>query len=294
MNPDTPTLSPPDPASVLRIHGPSQSQVPIVLDSPHSGTRRPPDFACQLSDDDLRDAADSYIDQLYLPATELGIALLAAQYPRTYIDANRHEGDVDLELLDAPWPGIYLPSGKAHLGKALTWRTLDDGRPLYSAPMSVQALQWRIENYHRPYHAALKRLLDTAHGQFGVVYHINCHSMNPVSGLMGEGGEGAVRADFVLGDRDGTTCSPELTRFVHEKLSAHGYHVAINQPYKGVELVRAYANPMGGRHSLQLEINKRLYMDMANGQTVPHFEVLQQQLLQLLKDLIAQFQPGKK
>jgi len=293
MNFDPQTLERPDPASVLRIHGPSQSQVPIVLDSPHSGIRRPPDFTCLLADDDLRDATDLYIDQLYLPATELGISLLAAQYQRTYIDANRHEGDVDLELLDGPWPGIYLPSGKAQLGKALTWRTLDDGRPLYSTPMSVRALQWRIENYHRPYHLALKRLIDTAHTKFGVVYHINCHSMNPVSGLMGEGCLGSILTDFVLGDRDGSTCSSEFTSFVHEKLSAYGYSVAINQPFKGVELVRAYANPVNGRHSLQLEINKRLYMDEIKGQPTAQFSVLQQQLMQLLKELIDNFKPVK-
>lgn len=284
---------PPEPSAVLRIHGPETPGVPVVLDSPHSGCLRPPDFECLLTDADLRDAQDTHIDTLYLPATELGIPLLAAQYPRTYIDPNRHEGDIDLDLLDAPWPGVYQPSGKAKLGKAVAWRTLDDGRPLYARPLGVPALQWRIERYHRPYHAALKRLLDAAYAAFGCVYHINCHSMNPVSGLMGEGGAGSVRADFVLGDRDGSTCSAEFTAFVQHRLAAHGYSVAINQPYKGVELVRAYADPAGGRHSLQLEINKRIYMDMANGQTNGHFPLLQQRLKRLLSDITVHFQPEK-
>lgn len=293
MTAASPTPLPPDPSAVLRIHGPEAPRVPVVLDSPHSGCLRPPDFDCLLSDEDLRDAQDMHIDALYLPATELGIPLLAAQYPRTYIDPNRHEGDVDLALLDAPWPGVYQPSGKAQLGKALAWRTLDDGRPLYGAPLGVPALQWRIERYHRPYQAALKRLLDAAHAAFGCVYHINCHSMNPVSGPMGEGGAGAVRADFVLGDRDGSTCSPAFTAFVQQRLAAHGYSVAINQPFKGVELVRAYADPAGGRHSLQLEINKRIYMDMGSGQPNAHFPALQQRLMGLLRDISAHFQPEK-
>jgi N-formylglutamate deformylase len=284
-------LMPPEPSSVLRVHGPPTSTVPVVLDSPHSGAVRPPDFGCLLTDDDLRDAQDTHIDTLYLPATRMGISLLAAQYPRTYIDANRHEGDVDLELLDAPWPDLYQPSGKASLGKALAWRTLDDGRPLYARPLSVQAMQWRIAHYHRPYHAALKRLLDAAHARFGCVYHLNCHSMNPVSGLMGEGGQGAARADFVLGDRDGTTCSGEFTGFVQQALAAHGYDVAVNRPFKGVELVRAYADPARGRHSLQLEINKRIYMDMATGQPSEHFHVLQRRLMKLLTDITQRFKP---
>lgn len=119
--------------------------------------------------------------------------------------------------------------------------------------------------------------------------------MNPVSGLMGEGGPGAVRADFVLGDRDGTTCSAEFTAFVQQALASHGYGVTVNQPYKGVELVRAYADPARGRHSLQLEINKRLYMgDMASGQPNDHFPVLQQRLRQLITDITLHSPPERQ
>ena len=275
--------------AVLQVHGPAASLVPIVLDSPHSGSLRPADFDCKLTDEDLRDAQDTHIDTLYMPATAQGIALLAAQFPRTYIDVNRHEGDVDLDLLDAPWPNVYQPSGKAHLGKALAWRTLDDGRALYERRLSAAQMQWRIDHYHRPYHQRLQQLLDAAHAQFGKVYHINCHSMNPVSGVMGEGGEGNVRSDFVLGDRDGSTCSAEFTAFVRQRLAAHGYDVAVNKPFKGVELVRAYANPSQGRHSLQLEINKRIYMDMKTGLQSAHFPVLQERLMQLLRDIQTDF-----
>ena len=87
--------------------------------------------------------------------------------------------------------------------------------------------------------------------------------MNAVSSLMGEGGAGIPRADMVLGDRDGTTCAPEFTAVVRSTLAGLGYEVKVNDPFKGVELVRAYANPGAGRHSLQLEVNKRLCMDSA-------------------------------
>jgi N-formylglutamate deformylase len=82
-----------------------------------------------------------------------------------------------------------------------------------------------------------------------------------VGGAMGEGGAGIKRADFVLGDRDGTTCSQDFTQEVSHYLSQLGYEVKINDPYKGVELVRAFSNPAQGRHSLQIELNKRLYLD---------------------------------
>jgi N-formylglutamate amidohydrolase len=246
----------------FRLHGPAVPVVPLVLDSPHSGLRFPSDFDAIVSEFELRDGEDCFVDQLYLPATELGIPLLAAEIPRTYLDNNRHAGDIDLELIEGGrWPHAYMPSGKAAIGKALIWRTLDDGRPIYARRLTVDEAVARIERVHAPYHGALQRLMNAAHARFGVVFHLNCHSMNSVAGKMGEGGEGSERADFVLGDRDQTTCDPAFTEFVRTTLVSLGYAVKVNDPYKGVELVRAYSDPARGRHSLQVEINKRLYMD---------------------------------
>jgi N-formylglutamate amidohydrolase len=274
---------------VLRIHGPATAALPLVLDSPHSGIRMPADFGSVLPESDLRDGEDCFIDELYLPATERGIPLLAALFPRTYLDPNRHAGDIDTALLDAPWPGELVPSGKARFGKALVWRTLDDGRPIYGRKLTVQELRQRIARCHVPYHQALHRLLQAAHAQHGVVYHLNCHSMNAVSGAMGEGGAGRPRADMVLGDRDGTTCAPAFTAFVRAALQARGYSVTVNDPFKGVELVRAFSNPGAGFHSLQLEVNKRLYMDEATLQKHDGFVRLQADLMALLDALAARF-----
>ena len=279
---------------VLVVHGPATPQVPLVLDSPHSGWHMPEDFNSRLSADALRDGEDCFIDQLYMPATQRGVPLLAAQYPRTYLDPNRHAGDIDLALLEGEWPHEHVPSGKASIGKALIWRTLDDGRELYDRKLSVDEIRSRVQRYHRPYHAALRQLLDSAHQRFGAVYHINCHSMNAVSGTQGEGGKGQSRADFVLGDRDGSTCTPEFTALVREQMCAHGYDVKINDPFKGVELVRAYSHPAGGRHSLQVEINKRLYMNEARREPIAHFAVLQSQLMQMIDAVCAHFSPQLK
>jgi len=271
----------------IMLHGPAQAEVPLVLDSPHSGTRFPPDFGAAVSDFDLRDGEDCFIDTLYLPATALGVPLLAAQFPRTYLDPNRHEGDVDLDLIDdGHWPHPHVPSGKHRIGKALIWRTLDDGRPIYDRKLRVEEIVARIARCHQPYHGALRRLLDDAHARFGCVFHINCHSMPDIGGKMGEGGAGRRRADFVLGDRDGSTCAPAFTAHVAEVLRGLGYHVAINDPYKGVELVRAYSDPAHGRHSLQVEINKRLYMDEAARTPHAGFDDLQRDLMTLLRAVI--------
>ena len=276
---------------VVLVHGAASARRSLVLDSPHSGFAMPADFGSIRTADELRDGEDCYIDELWLPAVARGVPLLAAQFPRTYLDPNRHAADIDADLLDAPWPGDVQPSGKAAIGKALLWRTLDDGRPIYDRRLSVAEVRGRIERCHRPYHDALRALLDTAHARFGVVHHINCHSMNAVSGAMGEGGAGVARADIVLGDRDGTSCAPEFTAFVRERLADFGYEVKVNDPFKGVELVRAYANPAAGRHSLQLEVNKRLYMDGSSRRKSAGFEPLQAHLMQLVDAILARFAP---
>jgi N-formylglutamate deformylase len=136
---------------------------------------------------------------------------------------------------------------------------------------------------HTPYHLALQELMSSSLKKFGKVYHINCHSMRCVAGKQSDDGAGSVRPDFVLGDRDGTSCDPRFTEFVRATLAGMGYQVKVNDPYKGVELVRAYSDPGAGRHSLQIEINKRLYMDEATLQKNPGFSRLQRNLGDLLR-----------
>ena len=272
---------------VLIVHGPALPSAPVVLDSPHSGFRMPRNFDAIVSAFDLRDGEDCFVDELWMPATALGVPLLAAQFPRTWLDPNRHAGDIDLAMIEGGrWPGELVPSGKGRIGKALLWRTLDDGRPIYGRPLTVAEVQQRIERYHRPYHDTLRGLLDAAHARFGRVVHLNCHSMNAVGDSMGEGGAGSVRADIVLGDRDGTTCDPALTAFVAGQLRGAGYDVRVNDPFKGVELVRAFASPAAGRHSLQLEVNKRLYMDQGTRERHAGFDRLQADLMRLVDALI--------
>jgi len=269
----------------LEIRGPAAAAIPLVLDSPHSGHAFPDDFGAAASEAELREGEDCYVDELYAAGPELGAPLLAALWPRTYLDPNRHVGDIDLDLIAGDWPGEYRPSGKAKTGKALIWRTLEDGRPIYAKKLGVEKVLRRIRGFHLPYHTAIQNLLHETHGRFGRVYHINCHSMRAVAGKQSEDGEGSVRADFVLGDRDGTSCDPRFTEFVRATLAGIGYQVKVNDPYKGVELVRAYSAPAAGRHSLQIEINKRLYMDEATLEKTAGFDVLQKNLSSLLAEI---------
>jgi N-formylglutamate deformylase len=267
---------------------PTAARVPLVLDSPHSGTEYPADFQSTVPLEQLRQAEDTFVDELYRSGPAAGATLVAANFPRSYIDPNRSILDIDASLMDAPWPGPSVPSRKTQLGCGLIWRLLDSGDPIYSRKLSVDEVKHRIVRYHQPYQRAVKDALDEAFDHFGAVWHINCHSMSALSSSMSEEGRaGKPRADFVLGDRDGTTCDGAFTTFVAGTLEAMGYAVKINDPYKGVELVRAFSDPAAGRHSLQVEVNRRLYLDERTRAKTAGFAKLQNDIATLVSKVAA-------
>ncbi|MEO7057445.1 MAG: N-formylglutamate amidohydrolase, partial [Caldimonas sp.] len=83
-----------------------------------------------------------------------------------------------------------------------------------------------------------------------------------------------------------------FTELVRAFLAGRGYDVKVNDPYKGVELVRAYSKPAARRHSLQLEINKKLYMDEATREQSAGFAPLQQHLAELV-DTVLEYTRGE-
>ena len=246
----------------FRRHDPRAEPVPLVFDSPHSGERYPDDFAHLPPRSVVRQAEDTHVGRLWAHVTGVGATLLEADFPRAYIDANRSLADIDPALLSDSWDAPLIPTRKTEQGIGLVWRLAHDGTPLYDRKLRAAEVRARIERYYAPYHAELAALLDARHRAFGAVWHIDCHSM-PAVGDPRADDPGRERTDFVLGDRDGTTCDGTFSRFVAEVLRGLGYSVAVNDPYKGVEIVRRHGRPAERRHSLQVEIKRTLYMDEA-------------------------------
>ena len=241
-------------------HAPAIEAIPLVLDSPHSGEEYPADFDHAPPRVEVRRAEDTHVARLYRSAPRYGATLLEATFPRSYIDPNRSLADVDPDLLADAWGEPLAPSRKTAQGIGLVWRIARNGVPMYARKLASAEVRARIERCWQPYHDALAAELDARHRAFGAVWHIDCHSM-PAVGDANADDPGRTRADFVLGDRDGTTCDAAFTRTVAEALQGMGYGVAVNDPYKGVELVRKHGRPAEKRHSLQIEVNRRLYMD---------------------------------
>jgi N-formylglutamate deformylase len=245
------------PVELLR---PAGEALPIVVDSPHSGTDYPDDFRPRVQPPLLRRGEDTHVDRLWGSAPAHGAVLVAARFPRTYIDPNRSLDDVDEALLDEPWPGPVTRSAKTELGIGLVWRMIADDEPLYDRKLSVAEMRARIARCWRPYHDALAAALEAAAAAGGPRWHLNVHSMPddsyqrlklPVKPL----------ADVVLGNLDGTTSDEETMRLLDGAFRAHGYSVAWNDPFKGVEIIRGSGHPERGWHSVQIEVKRSLYMD---------------------------------
>ena len=261
-----------------------------MLDSPHSGTLYSHDFKHAISRSALRDAEDTLVDDLYDFAPALGIALLAAQFPRSYVDVNRSRFDIDRKLLTAAWPGKALPSRKSELGKGVVWRCLDNGAPIYQAPLTCEEVEDRLQMCWDPYHASLREVLDGTARKYGKVFHLNCHSMpsNPGEFAL-ESPLTAALPDFVLGDQDGRTANAEITRFLQTQIEARGYSCGVNSPYKGVELIGAYSDPKCNRHSIQIEINRKLYLHESSRERSSNYARLKTDLAQILSAFKASF-----
>ncbi len=240
---------------------PAAHALPIVVDSPHSGTDYPPDFGSVLQGLALRQGEDTWVHELWAGAPAYGATLLAARFPRAYIDPNRSLEDIDLVLLDGAWPGPVAPSRKTELGIGLIWRLMD-GKPIYDRRLPVAEVQGRIERCWRPYRAALEQALAEAAAQQGPRWHLNVHSM-PDDSRRRLGLPEQPLADVVLGNLDGSTCDEATIATVEEVLRSGGYTVARNDPFKGVEIIRTSGQPQRNWHALQVEVKRSLYMDEA-------------------------------
>ena len=272
---------------ILSVHNP-HPKLPLVFDSPHSGITIPEDFKSICKTALLNTAIDRYVNELFASAPDEKACLLEAHFPRYYIDLNRAIDDIDpliLENKDA-FPD-KKPTAWSNAGIGLIWRTIKPEKNIYNKALKEEHISNRIETFYRPYHKKLRNLIEKSYEEHGIAYHINCHSMpHRTSFPKRKGliyGHSPRAADFCLGTRDGTTCEKEFVRAMRLFLSQMGYHVTVNDPFKGVEIIKRHGRPTQGFHSLQLEINRALYMDEITGQKSNNFNALKADIEKLIQ-----------
>ena len=272
----------------FRVVRPVVQTAPFIWCSPHSGQIYPQAFLdiVRLTPAALRKSEDCFVDELIACVPALGAPVLAAQFPRAYLDVNREPYELDPELFLEPLPD-YANTASARVigGLGTIARIVADGEEIYTRPLRLAEAFERIELLYKPFHAALADLIDHTHRKFGYAILIDCHSMP--SALMTQ--NGGARPDFVLGDRFGSACHPTLSAYTRDTLTRLGYETHMNRPYAGGFITEHYGRPLRNIHALQIEINRGLYLDELRFEKSGGFERLQRDIgtlaQRLLRDL---------
>ena len=261
---------------------PTGFRAPVVLNSPHSGAIYPADFlrASRLDALTLRRSEDAFVDELYLPSIDLGAPLLRARFPRAFLDLNREPFELDPQMFDGRLPDFAnTRSLRVAAGLGVIPRVVGEAQPIYRGVLSVGQALSRIDRLYRPYHAQLNELLETARAEFGLGILIDCHSMPSTSADVGG-------CDVVLGDRFGSSAAPWIVDVVEQSLRASGFVVRRNKPYAGGFITEHYGAPQYGRHAVQVEINRALYMDERSIRKLDSFGAVAAALGTMTRDLV--------
>src|SRR6202043_1334268 len=248
-------LSPP-----FEIKEPAAWRAPIIFNSPHSGSVYPDEFlnASRIDLPALRRSEESFMDELIAGLSERGFPTVRVHFPRSYVDVNREPYELDPRMFSGRLPSFAnTRSMRVAGGLGTIPRVVGDGQEIYRERLSVDDALARIEALYTPYPRSLRRMINKAHEAFGTVVVVDCHSMPSIGVARDE----PRRPDVVIGDRYGTSAAPLLPDMVEATMSRLGYSVGRNKPYAGGFITEHYGNPASGLHTIQLELNRAIYMD---------------------------------
>lgn len=268
--------------SPITLRRPARQAAGIVLTSPHSGQNYPRAFleASKLSETSIRSSEDAFVDDLFGLAPELGLPLLAAEFPRAWCDANREPWELDQSMFADKLPDyVNSASPRVAAGLGTVARIVGAGKPIYARKLYFHEAEQRITQCWRPFHAALAGLIAECRSQFGHCLILDCHSMpSPI-------GRQDRQTDIILGDGHGTTCEPAVSAYIESSLTSLGFTVSRNTPYAGGFITRYYGRPAEGVQTMQVELSRGLYMDERRMLRKPNFSAIRERLGQFIQDL---------
>jgi N-formylglutamate amidohydrolase len=268
----------------IAVRRPVAPLLPLVLASPHSGRDYPTAFvaASRLDPLTLRRSEDSFVDEIFGAAPELGAPLIAASFPRAYLDVNREPYELDPAMFSDSLPSyVNARSPRVRMGLGTIARVVASGEEIYAGKLCFADAERRIDALYQPYHTALRGLVGEAEAQFGGYLLIDCHSMPSAAGAT----DGRDAADIVLGDCHGASCGDRIVDAARRFLGERGFAVALNAPYAGGFTTGHYGHPRRSRHALQIEINRALYMDERSYRRKPAFDELAREMAGLIECL---------
>lgn len=266
---------------------PQRQTAPVVVASPHSGSVYPAAFLAQTAVPlaALRRAEDAFVDELFGAAPKLGIPLLAARFPRSFVDANREPYELDPGMFEGPLPRrLNHRTTRVAAGLGMIPRVAASGEAIYRGRVPSDEIEHRLETCWRPYHTVLSTMIEQTHRLFGCALLIDAHSMPSSASGVGPR-DRDHRVDIVLGDNHGEACAPELVDRAEHWFTSHGLKVQRNQPYAGGFTTQRYGRPGLDRHALQIEINRALYMDEIQHEKLPAAVAIERLMAGLMEDI---------
>lgn len=276
---------------LFEIREPVRQSLPFVFNSPHSGRIYPRVLVerSKLDQMALRRSEDHFVDELFSSSVSFGAPLLAANFPRAYVDVNREPYELDPTMFDGRLPPFANTSSvRVAGGLGTVPRIVGENMDIYRGKLCVDEAMQRIEAIYKPYHAALRRLIARTHAHFGRAVLIDCHSMPGNIRISGSG----VRPDFIIGDRYGTSASSELSRLALRLLEEQGFVAVRNKPYAGGFITEHYGRPARGLHALQIEVNRGLYIDEASLRKKPDFDKIAASIRSFIQSFTAEVCQG--
>ena len=239
---------------------PARRTTSVVFASPHSGRDYSWSFLrrTRLNEHSIRSSEDAFVDQLFDCAPQMGAPFVKAGAPRAYVDMNRSADELDPALIEGVPQAGHNPRIASGLG--VIPRVVANGQAIYNGKLTQTEADRRIENFWRPYHRALAGQLDQAHLMFGQAILVDCHSM-PHEAMDSVAGMGPRRPEVVIGDRFGASAHGDIVDRIESSLTNAGLCVVRNTPFAGAYIVQHYGRPSKGRHAVQIELDRSLYMN---------------------------------
>lgn len=244
---------------------------PIVLSSPHAGNRFPEEFLknSALSEHELKISEDCFVTEIVKKASDAGIPLISLNLPRTFVDVNRDKIELDDAMFYNAPISNDINSRRCRVGLGVLHRVVYHNKSIYNGLLDYNEAVARIKNVYEPYHKRLKQLVDKCVRKFGFCLLADCHSMpSMICNIMNE----TKALDFCICNLFGESCPDEISSKLYENLQKYEYRVEYNRPYAGAFITFNYCQPRKKIYTVQLEINRSIYMDELTYQKSKQFQ----------------------
>ena len=257
----------------------------VIFNSPHSGSLYTKEFikSSKLNIHDLRTSEDAFVGELFNSARTSGCLFIEAKFPRSFVDLNRSHLELDPKLISGDFH--YEKTVRNMAGLGVIPRMSGNGKEIYNSYIFIDEVIKRLKVFYFPYHRFLEDLIFLSKKRLGYAIIFDCHSMPSNLSVDFKNSKKNNASDIILGDVNGTSCSSFLTKKVKTIFERHDFLVTTNYPFSGGFITKNYGKPENSVHVIQIEVNKKLYMDEEKIKKNKNFENFQRKIQSIIEEL---------